>query len=42
MEGLRARTEYVHLCCASSPYDFRALHNDFDILATLQYYFYRF
>ena len=33
---------YVHLRCICCPYDFRALPNDFDILAKLKYYFYHF
>ena len=30
---------HKHLRCSCSPYDFRALHNDFEILVTLNYYF---
>ena len=42
IENLSARTARMHLRCTCSHYNFRALHNDLDILATFKYYFYHF
>ena len=41
-EGFRASTAYMHLRYACFSYDNLALRNDFDKLATLEYYYCHF